>query len=66
MRNGAALYFDVGSWLILTSGAEVVNNPQSVSHLFDSSKFTVLQEIPLFSFTRALLESGIIKISSRD
>lgn len=41
MRNGTTLYF-VGSWLILTSGAEVVNNPQSVSDLFDLSGFTVL------------------------
>ena len=34
MRNGTTLYI-VGSWLIFTSGAEVVNNPQSVSDLFD-------------------------------
>lgn len=41
MRNGMTLYF-VGSWLVLTSGTDVVNNPQSVSDLFDSLGFTVL------------------------
>lgn len=42
MRNGTALYFDVGSWFILTSEDEIVNNPQSVSDMFDSLEFTVL------------------------
>lgn len=65
MRNGMTLYF-VGSWLVLTLGTDVVNNPQSVSDLFDSSGFTVLGEILLFKFTRALLQSDKIKISSRD